>query len=123
MNIFFEILKNLAHKKYLKKKKKNLAEYVELFGGFLGLLFVFVANKPLSLILDNVPVIFEVLTFSVVLPVAFALGALSVLSIFSFYMYKTGRFTKIEAKYYAIKLSYPENWYQPNLRHMSNRYE
>ena len=123
MNSFFEILKNLGHKKYLKKKKKNLAEYVELFGGFLGLLFVLVTNKPLSLILDNVPVIVEVLTSSIVLPVVFALGALSVLSIFSFYMYKTGSFTKIEAKSYAIKLSYPEDWYQPNLRHMANRYE
>ncbi len=132
MNYFQEIIRNFAHTNLLQQKYKNLKGWVGIFGSFGGIFFTgvigFYLLPVLGVDLDKSVPPGERSILGLLIGVVGALffcliGLLISISIFSYFMYAIGKFTKNEAKYYSLRSRYPKHWYQEEYRYLAGNEE
>lgn len=131
MNYFREILKNYTHTSLLQKRYKNLTGWVGIFGSLFGVILTCVIGFYLLPILGidlDKPVPREDRFLGLIIGIGGFLiialsGLLFFISLFSYFMYATGKFTKNEAKYYSLRSRYPKYWYKEEYRYLATSEE
>ena len=119
MNFISDIAKNIAHTKLLQERYQKLTGWVGTFSGLFGMLMllmivhVFLPAFGVDIEAPNEdPTLFGAVMIGLAIVAIFTFSVLIGVSVFSFFMFLTGKLTNIEAKNYALRFRYPKSWYQ-----------
>ncbi|WP_283785753.1 hypothetical protein QNI23_006245 [Bermanella sp. WJH001] len=132
MNYLQEIFRNYAHTSLLQKKYKTLTGWIGVFGSLFGVFLTCVVGFHLLPVLGidlDKPVspenrsiwglLFGISGFLIIT----IIGLFISISVFSYFMYATGKFTKSEAKHYSLRSRYPKYWYKEEFKYLASSEE